>query len=390
MKIGTEIPSIFDFPACFAVIALKILLCCFFISIVFADQDQIEIIESNLTKEKQKYERLDSREKDLLGQLSAYEQDVAESRRSIEKLRERIRADKLETARFEKKLIDLEGALGDAESKGSKRLVSLYKYARKGYVRALASVMDFGQFRQRVKYLRAISQEDHNELSRLVKEVSRYQVLILQLREKIAQKKYDENQEKARLLAMRKDLEEKVMHLMKIHKEKEFYETAVKELELAAQDLKQTFTKIENNKKYETTWSSGFEDAKGLLPFPLEGKVIRGDRLLGSSHRHFNKGVFIEGGDKEVKAVFPGRIEFSGQLKGYGEIVIINHGSRFFTISAQLSQRMKEEGDTVETGDVIAIAGQNGAVKKARIYFEMRKAGKNLNPLEWMKELEKH
>ena len=75
---------------------------------------------------------------------------------------------------------------------------------------------------------------------------------------------------------MREDLEENVIRLMRIHKEKEFYETAVNELQLAALDLKQTFSKIEKKEQYQTTWFSHFADAKHKLPFPLKGKVIRG------------------------------------------------------------------------------------------------------------------
>ena len=87
----------------------------------------------------------------------------------------------------------------------------------------------------------------------------------------------------------------------------------------------------------------------------------------------------------EVKAIFPGRVEFSGTLKGYGETIIINHGSRFFTISAHLSERKKEAGDPVEGEEVIGIVGGNRPSKGAGIYFEIRRAGKTLAPLKWLK-----
>ena len=92
-----------------------------------------------------------------------------------------------------------------------------------------------------------------------------------------------------------------------------------------------------------------------------------------------------EGSDTEVKTIFPGRIDFSGRLKGYGEIVIINHGSRFFSISAQLSKRLKKEGEMVEVGDVIGLVEKNEETSKARLYFEIRKGGKSLDPLSWLK-----
>ncbi|MBW1902549.1 MAG: peptidoglycan DD-metalloendopeptidase family protein [Deltaproteobacteria bacterium] len=354
-------------------------------SISSAKQDQIDIIEFNLSREREKFEKFDSREKDLLRQVSELEQDVAERRRVIEEMREKIRIAKKEIGKLGKKQTRLEQSLKETEIKAENRLIALYKYARKGYIRILANVVDMEELWQRVVYLKAVSKEDREELSKLVEQGLRYKNEISRIKEQIEKKESAEKEAKARLVTLREDLEETVIRLMRIHKEKQFYETAVKELQLAAQDLKQTFSKIEKKRKYETTLSSQFVESKNQLPFPFEGKIIRGDKLLGLKNRNFNKGVFIEGSETEVKAIFPGRIDFSGRVKGYGEIVIINHGSRFFTISAQLSRRLMEEGDMVETGDVIGLVGNNGATKKSRLYFEIRKAGKSLDPLSWLK-----
>ncbi|MBW1851455.1 MAG: peptidoglycan DD-metalloendopeptidase family protein [Deltaproteobacteria bacterium] len=351
-----------------------------------ADRDHIKIIESNLSREKQKFEKFDSREKDLLSQVSELELGVAERRRVLDKLRKKLRVSRNEIGKLEKKQARLEQSLNDTDIKAAKRLVSLYKYARKGYVKILADVTDMDQFWQRVIYLKAISEEDQKELARLAEEGLQYKKTIARVRRQIDMKESVEKEENARLAALREDLEKKVIRLIRIHKEKEFYETAVKELQIAAQDLKQTFSNIEKKETYSTIWSSNFADARHKLPFPLEGKVIKGNKLLGPANLSFDKGVFIEGLLAEVKAIFPGRVDFSGQLKGYGEVVIINHGSRFFTISARLSQRIKEEGDVVDSGDVIGLAGKNGSLKKTRLYFEIRRAGKSLDPLSWLKK----
>jgi len=173
---------------------------------------------------------------------------------------------------------------------------------------------------------------------------------------------------------------------MKTHKEKEFYETAVKELQLAAKNLKQALVKIEKKETYKALRSSRFSDSKGKLPFPLKGRIIKADKLSDSKSKLLNKGIFIAGvSDSKVKAVFPGRVDFSGRLKGYGEVIIINHGSRFFTISAQISSRKKQEGDVVAKGEVIGFVKRSGPSKESRLYFEIRKAGKSLDPLKWLK-----
>jgi septal ring factor EnvC (AmiA/AmiB activator) len=185
---------------------------------------------------------------------------------------------------------------------------------------------------------------------------------------------------------LRRDLEEKAILLMKVHKEKEFYETAVKELRLAAEKLRKTLHKIEKRRANVVSPSTEFSHAKGHLPLPLEGKIVRGEQFLKSLDVNLHKGIFIECfSDPRVKAVFPGRVDFSGSLKGYGQIIIINHGSRFFTISSLLSERDKEEGDTVREGEVIGKVAKAEAKGGRRLYFEIRSAGKNEDPLKWLR-----
>ena len=358
----------------------------FCVSTGSANQDQIDIIESNLTRERQKYEKFDLREKDLLSQVAELEHEVSGKRSDIAALEKKIRQDKGEIKKLEKKHTSLEKVLHDTEIKAGKRFVALYKYAKNGYFNTLTDVLELDQLWQRVKYLRAVSEQDLNELTIMAEECLKYKRSISQVTEKIAKKEKTKKKENAQLGALREDLEENVIRLMRIHKEKEFYETAVNELQLAALDLKQTFSKIEKKEQYQTTWFSHFADAKHKLPFPLKGKLIRGDKLLGSKNLNFCHGIFIDGSDPEVRAVFAGRVDFSGQLKGYGEMVIINHGSRYFTISAQLSKRIKEEGEQVKSGEVIGLVGRNGSLKKVRVYFEIRKSGKSLDPLVWLKK----
>ena len=353
-----------------------------------AGHDQIKEIESKLSRQKQKLKAVHSPEKDILTYLSDLEQEVAEKRASIDKLTNKIRLAKREIGNLEGRLSALETSLRNAEFQMAKRLVALYKYARTGYLKILASASDLKQFWRRAKYVKSIMEEDRKMLVSLTHEERKHKKDISLIKELLVKKQAVKDIEKKRLASLREDLEKKVIHLMKIHKEKNFYETAVKELQLAAQNLKQTLTRIEKKDAYNTARSGRFAEAKGKLPYPLEGKAIRGDKMSGfvSERLNLHKGIFIKGSsDPEVKAIFPGRVDFSGSLKGYGKVIIINHGSRFYTISAHLAQRIKEEGDIVEEGEIIGLAGVNRHSEKPRVYFEMRRGGKNLNPLKWLK-----
>jgi len=351
------------------------------------DVVRVKEINERLSQEKKRLKAINSREKDLLAQLSEVEQEVAQKRGSVNQLNEKISISRREVKTLRQKLSNQEQSLRDVERRMVKRLVPLYKYARKGYMKILATARDLDQFRQRMKYLQAIMEEDGNLLARLADDERKGRREIERIRKKIARTEAVKKEGEIRLEAAKKDLQKKVKRLMAIHREKDFYERAVKELQSEAKGMNRTITSIEKRKAYKTVLPSHFKDSKGQLPFPLEGKVIRGDKLLSYSKQKLHKGIFVvsPSSHSDVKAVFPGRVEFSGSLKGYGETIIINHGSRFFTISAHLSERQKKAGDSVEADEIIGIARDNRPSKGAGIYFEIRRAGKNLEPLEWLK-----
>ena len=74
-----------------------------------------------------------------------------------------------------------------------------------------------------------------------------------------------------------------------------------------------------------------------------------------------------------------------GKKQGYGNIIIIDHGGSYYSLSAHVSKIFKRVGERVEGGEVIALAGDTGSLKGNCLYFELRHHGKPLNPLKWLR-----
>jgi septal ring factor EnvC (AmiA/AmiB activator) len=230
--------------------------------------------------------------------------------------------------------------------------------------------------------------EDRRALKALVAKRDAQEKRISLLRTQLSRTQSTRKEAQEKLAALKKDLEDKVILLMKTHKEKEFYQTAIKELEAGAEDLKNTLLDLEKRPaRYGGEMrTSAFVGEKGRLPLPLKGRVLQGKQVLGASAGRIRRGIYIESkGDEEVRCIFPGRVAFSGSLKGYGEMIIVNHGSRFFTIFAELEERMKKSGDQVKEGDVIALVGPRDHSGMARLYFEIRHGEAILNTTKWLK-----
>jgi len=130
----------------------------------------------------------------------------------------------------------------------------------------------------------------------------------------------------------------------------------------------------------------GFSEMKGKLPLPLKGRILRDVKQFGSNPFMHRKGIYIQGSQtEEVRSVFPGRVDYSGWFKGYGQLMIVNHGSHYFTVYARLEERVKEKGEMVSGGELIGLVGDLGWHVGPGLYFEIRKGGDHLDPERWLK-----
>ena len=228
-------------------------------------KNQIEKIEENLSREKEKFLKFGKKEESLLDQLSNLEKDIDEQTILLNELEKKIRATKNALRTQQARLTESEEALKGIEHRLSKRLVAFYKYAKRGYVQLLATSEGFDQLRKRVKFLKVIMGEDQRLFKEMVAMQRRRKEEISQINEKMAAIKSLEQAESEKLSAIKEDRDRKVFFLMKIHKEKEFYETAVNELETAAQNLKETLRSLDKRQEKKAL-PTGFEELKGKLP----------------------------------------------------------------------------------------------------------------------------
>ena len=317
-------------------------------------------------------------------ELENLERELKEKKEAISSLQEEIGKTEAEAGRLKIKHVEARGLEKEAEDVVMQRLIAMYKYVKQGYVKALADVEEPWQFLRRVKYLKAVMAEGREDLTK---------VMDLAMERRLEAKEIEKNllaigevyrKEQSGLENLKSSVKEKVFRLVTIHKEKEFYETSVRQLRNASEDLKLSSLNIRKRKVGDVGVPESFAQMRGKLPFPSQARIIEGRESVGGAGQEQSKGVLIAlPAGADVKAVFSGRVDFSGKLKGYGELIIINHGERFFTVSAHLSKRKKFEGDLVQKGDVVGVAGTDGISEGSRFYFEIRKGGRNLDPIEW-------
>lgn len=128
-----------------------------------------------------------------------------------------------------------------------------------------------------------------------------------------------------------------------------------------------------------------FAALKGRMIAPVQGKVAakfgakRGD---GPSW----KGMFIKAPEgSDVRAVAGGRVAFASWMRGFGNLIIIDHGGEYLSIYGNNQSLLKHAGDMVKAGEAIASAGNTGGNEESGLYFELRHLGKPFDPASWVK-----
>lgn len=135
---------------------------------------------------------------------------------------------------------------------------------------------------------------------------------------------------------------------------------------------------------------SGFAARKGRLPPPAEGPVSVGFGKVVNPR--FNTVTNQNGLDigapagAPVRAVAAGRVVHAGWFKGYGNLIIVDHGGGYHTLVAHLASMRTAMGEDVEAGAVLGTVGDSGSLKGPYLYFELRERGRPVDPRPWLQE----
>ena len=128
----------------------------------------------------------------------------------------------------------------------------------------------------------------------------------------------------------------------------------------------------------------GLAKQKGKLPWPLKGKLLHsyGSKQAGQSNW---SGIVINAKQGQpIKSVYPGIVVFAEYLRGYGLVVLLDHGKGDMTLYGFNQTLLKKEGDKIAAGETIALAGDTGGQSRPSLYFELRRNSKTQNPKSWL------
>lgn len=130
---------------------------------------------------------------------------------------------------------------------------------------------------------------------------------------------------------------------------------------------------------------NGLASYRGKLPWPVNGQILHNFGTSQSGQITW-KGIVINAKQGQaVKAVHSGKVVFAEWLRGYGLVILLDHGKGDMTLYGYNQTLLKKDGDIVRTGETIALAGNTGGQSRDSLYFEIRRNSQAQNPKNWLK-----
>ncbi len=359
------------------------------------EKKKLSDIGRKIKVEEEELKKAEREETETLKQLDAIKKELSKNENKLNNLNGKLK-------NLTKEAVDLEGqikqiATNIAEHKKlfNQRLIALYRYQRSGGIlRTVFSSNSYLDLSRRTKFIVMILNQDRKTINTFLEQISSIEgkKIALQENRKSLENTKERITDEKKQVAKKKKAKSEL--LKKIQEEKELHEEAVKQLEKEARELQSLIDSLEKQEAKAKITSpplkgTGFAKLKGKLPFPVQGKILsrygkKIDPTLNTTF--FQKGIEIaaDKGD-EVRAIYQGKVLYAQSFKGYGNIIIIDHGDSYYSLSGHLSKILKSPGDRVEAGEVIALSGDTGSLKGPRLYFELRHQGKTVDPLPWLR-----
>jgi septal ring factor EnvC (AmiA/AmiB activator) len=290
----------------------------------------------------------------------------------------------------------------------------MYKQGRIGYVRMLLSAEDLSSAGRRLKYLSVLAAQDR----RLMQTYGTALADLTQKRTELERHKQEVAEATAAASLTRNQIVEEQRRrrvlLASVREEKAGHLAHAKELEASAKDLQALIARLQSEeerqrraaakpppKKEGAREAPGkeavpdiqddgrFAQLKGRLPWPAQGSLTSGFGRQEHPRFHtvtFNRGIEIAAPQgKDIVAVAEGTAIFADWFKGYGRLIILDHGGGYFTLYAHASDILVKAGDGVQGGQVIGKVGDTGSLEGPQLYFELRHKGKPQDPVAWLR-----
>lgn len=361
------------------------------IQLIKEEKKELGKLKPQIKKQNKELRSLGKQESSLLKKLSYLENKLKLKERELKIYQWNAQVSKKKLDKMNQNINKTQEELSKHKAILGSRLRTIYKEGKNFPIKVMFSAEDVNDLLKRIKYMEMVLEYDsriflgyQNSLAKLEaqkQESLEEQKKILALK-KNAKLKQDD---------LLKEKKGKSNFLKKIKSQKALTLQARKELIRSSKTINDIIGKLEEKRILGK--GLDFADKAGRLKLPVKGKII--NKFGRKRDKKFNSYIVYNGINIKapkgtiIRSIFAGKVLYTGSLEGYGNLVIVGHGSQYHSLYGHLDKIHVRVGSLVDAGDVLGNSGDTGSLHGETLYLEIRYKGKPVDPAKWFRMAKK-
>ncbi len=333
-------------------------------------------------------QRIAAREKERKDEQQA----LADAERAINRVSAELKSldDELQTLNenmqgLQSQRVSLEAALDERRALINQLIQEQYRQGRQPRLQLLLKQEDPERLDRMLRYYDHLNAELTQQLKTYQDQLESLGTTRSQIgstEEQIALRRQQLSEEQAQLEKAKSDRQAAIARIAQVQQQEQQRLTSLRRDQ---QELENLLAEIQKSLEAARLAqdSQQFANLKGRIPWPIEGRLLRtyGSQRSGVAF----EGLLIGGNTgAQVRAVHQGRVVFSDWLRGYGLVMILDHGGGYMSLYGHNQTLLRQPGDWVTSGQPIATVGNSGGHEEVGLYFAIRHQGRPVNPSEWL------
>jgi murein hydrolase activator len=351
-------------------------------------QDDLEKLRKRIAALQQDFEKTSESKSEAADDLRESERAISDSNRRLHELAQQQRAARLELGQLQQ-----HAAVMDRELQGQQAMLGrlLYQQYLDGgeqeYLKLLLNNDDPNQVARELRYYEYIARSRAATLKSLRGGLARLQAVTDQARQKSDEIAGLQTEERAQRQHLEQDKRARQQMLNRIALQLKQQRREIGRLQRNENRLSQLVEKLAHVlPEAQPDTSIPFSSLRGKLALPVKGKVRNKFGARRPESTMAWTGWFLRAAaNQPVKAVAAGRVVYADWLRGFGNLLIIDHGQGYMSLYGNNETLYKQVGDSLRGGDTIAAVGSSGGNEDSGLYFELRFEGKPFDPGKWVR-----
>lgn len=348
-------------------------------------QAQLQALQTEIEARRSSVQRRQERLSDIQRELRDIEKQVAQQTQAIQLSEAELETNQQRIAELEREQSVLEVQLIEQAQLLEDQIESAYRSGGHDFLQMLLNQQDASRIDRIITYYRYVNEarmEQIEALRETERELVNVENQLASQRETLTARVAEQRQQRQGLRESQQKQEQSALQMQTAQQSDELELT---ELLQSEQQLTELLAVLEDVLAGQNIQLSGLSSLRGELHWPVNGSIRHafGQRRSGQVNW---KGVILNtDAEQPVQVIADGRVLFADWLRGFGLVMVVDHGEGYMSLYGYNQSLMREVGESVRRGDTIALTGQSGGQSRPGLYFEIRYQGNPVDPVRYIR-----